>query len=413
MVVDSVSFSKDSIQFLVAEPLSLEDQIDQIVSESIQSEAFPGCVIYACTGDSILFQKAYGHHTYDSIQQVETDAIYDLASVTKVTGATLAIMKLYDNGLIHLDDPISKYVDGLGRKVGNVSFRESLAHQAGLYPWIPFYLESRKKNGDYKSRTVGSKKEGYSYQLNDSLYLYDNFYDRIKKLIRKSEVSSKKEYRYSGLFFYLVPELVELLTDTSYQDYLDYHFFQPLDAKTLTFNPLEKFDADKIVPTEIDTYFRMQQIHGTVHDEGAITMRGISGNAGLFSNAEDLAKVWKMFLNEGITDTIQYLRKETLQLFTTTQYPNNKNRRGLGFDKPLLTYDSLASSVAKSASYRSYGHSGFTGTLVWADPSNDLLFIFLTNRVYPSRENRAIYKLNVRPRIHQLVYDMIINGSNK
>ncbi len=406
---DSIDQQVDSSTFIIEKPISIETKIDSIVAEAIRREAYPGCVIYASKGDSVFFFKSYGYHTYDSARRVAVNDIYDLASVTKVTGATLALMKLYDEGLIDLDDPIGRYIDKVGR-IGKASIRETLAHQAGLRPWIPYYQEVKKKNGRFKSNTVGPQSESFNYALTDSLYLHKDFYSKIKKMIGKSKVSDEKVYRYSGLFFYLVPELVEKLTGTSYEKYLSENFYQPLGAETLMYNPLQQYNRNQIVPTEDDTYFRMEQIHGTVHDEGAITMKGISGNAGLFSNAEDLAKVWRMFLANGRRDTTQYLRPETIQLFTSTQYPNNENRRGLGFDKPLLEYDSTSSSVAKDASFRSYGHSGYTGTLVWADPEADLLFVFLSNRVYPTRENRNLYNLSVRPSIHQLLYDRIKKG---
>lgn len=387
---------------------SIKNSIDSVVFEAIKKEAFPGCVVFASKGDSLLFLKSYGYHTYDSLRRVAVNDIYDLASVTKVVGGTLAMMKLYEDGHYNLDDPIGDYLPKLGRRVGGVTFREVMAHQAGLYPWIPYHQESRRKNGKFKNRSVSNEPDDeYNFGLTDSLYLHKDFYSKIRNMIRKSEVSKEKKYRYSGLFFYLIPELVENLTDTSYQDYLDHHFYKPLDAKTLTFNPLQKFSKEQIVPTEIDSFFRMESIHGKVHDEGAIMMKGISGNAGLFSNAEDLSKVLRLLINEGRIDSIQLLKPYTIQLFTTVQYPNNENRRGLGFDKPLLQYDSIQSSVAKSASFKSYGHSGYTGTLAWADPENELVFIFLTNRVFPSRTYRAIYDLNVRPTIHQYLYDYL------
>ncbi len=386
---------------------NLLNEVDSIVTEAIKKEAFPGCVIYASVDDSIFFLKSFGHHTYDSNRRVAVNDIYDIASITKVVGGTLAIMKLYEDGHIDLDDPIGNYLDKLG-KLGSVTFREAMAHQGGLYPWIPYHLESRKKNGDFKRKTVAlGLSEGFSFPLTDSLYLHDDFYVRIKKLIKRSKVSKKKMYRYSGLFFYLIPELVNNLTDTLYEDYLQTHFYTPVQAETLVFNPLKKFELSQVVPTEIDTFFRMAPIHGKVHDEGAIMMKGISANAGLFSNAEDLGIIFNMLINNGEVDTLQILSPQTIDLFSTVQYPNNNNRRGLGFDKPLLEYDSIRSSVAKDASFRSYGHSGYTGTLAWADPENRFVFIFLTNRVYPSRNNRALYELNIRPTIHQLFYDYL------
>ncbi len=385
----------------------MRNNIDSVVTNAIKAEAFPGCVVLASKGDSVFFIRSYGYHTYDSLRRVAVNDIYDLASVTKVVGGTLAVMKLYENGYFNLDDPIGEYVDKLG-KVGDVTFREALAHQGGLYPWIPYYKEIKKKNGRFKNNTISTVRDSeYNFALSDSLFLHKDFYNRIKTMIRKSKVSDQKKYRYSGLFFYLIPELVENLTDTTFNDYLSHNFFRPLNAKTLTFNPLDSFSTHQIVPTEVDTFFRMQPIHGMVHDEGAIMMKGVSGNAGLFSNAEDLSKIFRMLLNEGEVDTLRLLSKQTIRLFTSAQYPNNDNRRGLGFDKPLLEYDSIASSVAKDVGFDSYGHTGYTGTLAWADPEENMVFIFLTNRVFPSRTYRSIYQLNVRPTIHQFFYDYL------
>jgi CubicO group peptidase (beta-lactamase class C family) len=237
--------------------------------------------------------------------------------------------------------------------------------------------------------------------------MHKDFVERkLKKMIRKSEVSEDKNYKYSGLIFYLIPDLVERLSGKSFDDFLDEEFYMPLGANTIGFNPSKRFDVERIVPTEIDTFFRKQILHGVVHDEGAALMLGVSGNAGLFSNAIDLAKVYQMLLNDGFYGKKRYLKASTIKEFTRVQFPENDNRRGLGFDKPLLVYDQNASSSAFGASPETFGHSGFTGTLVWADPTNDLLFIFLSNRVHPSRTNRKIYTLGVRPAIHNTIYEL-------
>ncbi|MDE0472165.1 MAG: serine hydrolase [Ekhidna sp.] len=388
--------------------VELEQQIDSVVSDAIGHEAFPGCVVYASQRDSVIFFKSYGHYTYDSIKEVTNNSIYDLASITKIVGATLALMKLYEDSLIHLDDPIKKYVNELGKRIGKVTIREALAHQGGLLPWIPYYQEIKKKDGSFKKKYISTAPtEKHPFELSNGLFLCDDFYQRIKRFIKKSGVAENPSYQYSGLFFYLVPELVEKLSSMRYADFLQTHFFDPLDAKTMGFSPLANFSEEFIAPTEVDSFFRMELIHGKVHDEGAIMMQGVSGNAGLFSNAVDLAKVLRMLLNKGVHDTLQLLKPHTIDLFTTVQYPNLGNRRGLGFDKPLLQYDSVKSSVAKSSSRRSFGHSGYTGTLAWADPKNDMVYIFLSNRVYPSRKNTALYRLNVRLTIHQLIYDYL------
>ena len=388
--------------------VGLEKQIDSIIHVAINKEAFPGCVVYAAREDSVLFHKSYGFHTYDSIRKVKEDDIYDLASITKIAGATLALMKLYDDGIIHLDEPINSYVD-IGGQFGKVTIREALAHQGGIRPWIPYHQEIRKKDGTFRTKDMTSVRDDrHEFEITDQLYLSNQFYTkRIKKMIRKSPVIKDPGYKYSGLFFYLVPELVETQTGSPFDQFLEDQFLQYLQNPTFGFKPSESYSLDRIPPTELDTFFRNQLIHGKVHDEGAIMMKGISGNAGLFSNAEDLSKVMQLLLAKGNVDTLRLLSPQTIDLFTTAQYPNLENRRGLGFDKPLLKYDSVASSVARDASERSFGHSGYTGTLTWADPDNGLIFIFLSNRVYPTRNHRALYELNVRPTIHQLLYDYL------
>jgi CubicO group peptidase (beta-lactamase class C family) len=253
------------------------------------------------------------------------------------------------------------------------------------------------------------KKEtkNYNIKITDNLFLHKKYKKRIYKAICKSPVSEVKEYKYSGLAFYLFPEMVSEMTGMDYETYLKKEIYEPLGATTLTYNPQRFFSNDRIIPTERDTFFRHVQIHGTVHDEGAIMMGGVSANAGLFGTANDLAKLAQMYLNGGSYGGKQIIAKESIEEFTKYQYPENENRRGLGFDKPLLEYDYEKSSVAKDASPSSYGHSGYTGTFVWVDPEYELIYIFFSNRVFPTRNNRKIYEMNVRPNIHQVIYDSI------
>ena len=386
-----------------------QKRVDSIVINAIDNEAFPGCVVYATHKDQPILFKSYGYHTYDSLQPTYISDIFDLASVTKVMASTLALMKLYDHGLIDLDLPLNHYVDGLGwRKVGKVTLRECLAHQGGIQSWIRYYSEIQKKNGQYRRNTIAAEKsEKFPFKISEGMYLHKDFYHQIKKMIKKSPVQKEPSYAYSGLFFYLVPEIVQNLTHVSFDRFLEEYFYHPMGLSTLGFNPLDSFALQRIVPTEIDTFFRNEPIHGIVHDEGAILMEGVSGNAGLFGSAEDVAAIWQMLLNNGEYKGERYLNAATIDLFTSYQYPNKNNRRGLGFDKPLLEYDSLLSSVAKSASFHSFGHTGFTGTLAWADPDYDLVYVFLSNRVYPNRDQKSLYRLNVRPEIHQLLYDCV------
>lgn len=396
---------KDSLNLLI----KLQYSIDSIVNNAINQEAFPGCVVYASLGESPFIFKSYGFHTYDSLEPTYTSDIFDLASITKVASSTLAFMKLYDDGLVALDVPIKNYINGLGwHKIRNVTIRECLSHQSGLKSWIKYYDGLNKNNGKYRWHTLSKdSSESFPYKVREGLFLHKDFYKKIKKMIRSAPIEKVPKYVYSGLFFYLVPELVQNLTGEAFDSYLNKYFYQPMKLNTTTFEPLNHFPLSRIIPTEIDTFFRNEPTHGKVHDEGAILMKGISGNAGLFSDAEDLASIGHLLLNRGIYKGDTIISPATVDLFTTYQYPNNQNRRGLGFDKPLLEYDSLISSVAKSASHLSYGHTGYTGTLIWVEPKYDFTFIFLSNRVYPDRTHRALYQLNVRPTIHQLIYEYL------
>jgi len=386
---------------------SLSVTVHDIVSEGIQQGAFPGCVVYAATSDKVLIHQAYGFHTYDSLQPVQLSTIYDQASVTKTAAAGLALMKMYEDGLYKLDEEIGNYIRRLG-KARKSTFREIMAHQAGWKPWIPYYKRLKRNNGKYRRKTLSAvRDEDHPFPVTDSLWLHKDFYSkRIKRMIRKASVSDEKTYRYSGLFFYLVPELVNHLTGMEFKAYLRRKFYKPLGLERTGFNPLDEFDKEEIAPTEIDTFFRKTTIHGKVHDEGAILMEGISGNAGLFSTAGEIGKIYRMLLHPEAFDSL--LKPHTVDLFTTVQYPANNNRRGLVFDKPLLRYDSLKGSVSRHASHLSFGHTGYTGTMVWADPMSDLVFVFQSNRVYPTRERRGLYELNIRPRIHHALYEYLM-----
>lgn len=392
----------------------LNREIERIMTQAIDSMAFPGAQVLLAKNGVVFYRGAFGYHTYDSLRQVQITDLYDLASVTKVTAATLALMKLYDDGLFDLDQSFEYYFPKIAKgDKAKLSMREILSHQSGLKAWIPYWSESQRKNGKWRWNTVktDSSRRFPNRLEGTNLFLHKDFMEKkIYKMIRKSEVNAEKKYLYSGLFFYLVPELVERLSGVPFDQYLLNNFYRPLGAETLGFKPSERFPFDRIIPTENDTFFRQSQLHGAVHDEGAAMMLGVSGNAGLFSNSMDLAKVYQMLLNDGKYGTTQYLKAETVKEFTSVQFPENDNRRGLGFDKPLLEYNERLSSVAKDASAESYGHTGYTGTLVWADPANDLLFIFLSNRVYPTRNNSKIYNLNVRPNIHNLVYELLRIG---
>ena len=404
----------------------MEDSIKAIVEEGIAAGAFPGAQVLVAKEGHVIYHKAFGHQTYDKFQKVTTKDVYDFASVTKTTSALAAVMKLHGEGKFDLDAPLDRYFPKFkNSNKSELSYRSMLAHNARLRPWIPYWGGTLKGNGkypwqkswdsgrinDYRFRSKTFQRDSsakFSIKIKNDLWLHKDFKEKkIYKAIKKSPLNEKEGYVYSGLLFYLLPEIVATMTQTDYETYLNQNFYHRLGAYTLMYNPYKKIPKSRIVPTERDTFFRMMQIHGWVHDEGAAMMDGVSANAGLFGSANDLAKLMQMYLNMGSFGGERLISRATLEEFTRCQYCEEGNRRGLGFDKPLIEYNPDQSSIAKDASPASFGHSGYTGTFTWADPENDLLFIFFSNRVFPTRNNRKLYEMGIRPRIHQALYDAL------
>ncbi|AKA35098.1 serine hydrolase domain-containing protein [Flagellimonas lutaonensis] len=394
----------------------IHSQADSIITNGIKEGAFPGAQVLAAKNGRIIFHKAYGFHTYDSAQAVSPNDVYDLASVTKITAPLPALMKLVDEGKLNLDVPFSTYWKPWQKRKDkrDLTLREILAHQAGLQPYIVFLNKVRKKNGQLKKRFVRQQpNKRFQKQAYEGLFVKNRLGRKVQRMIDRSKVSEEKKYRYSGLPFLIFPKLIEQLTGEGYETYLEKHFYGPMGTKTLCFNPKQKKLPNAIVPTEIDTLFRHTLTQGWVHDENAALLGGVSGNAGLFGSAHDLAKLMLMYQNYGALNGQRYLSEKTVKEFTRVQYAENENRRGLGFDKPLLGNDTLAlkdAYPAPAASPESFGHSGFTGTFVWADPEEQLVFVFLSNRVYPTRERRQLYDLNIRTALHQVFYKAKIEG---
>lgn len=399
--------------------LHLTHVIDSIVNNALEIKAFPGCNVLIAKNGKVVFHKSYGYHTFDGYIAAGKNDIYDLASVTKVTAALPAIMKLVDDQKLNVDERFSVYWTDWKQSAfhrsgkEDITVRELLAHQAGLTPYIPFYKQSMKK-GTLKNRWYRAEAGGkYNLAVAPGLYLRDNFRNKVYRSIRLSPLSKKGRYVYSDLFFILVPELVSSLSGVVFSGFLDSCFYKPLGANSFAFRPWEKFQACSIVPTETDNYFRKRQLQGSVHDESAAVLGGISGNAGLFASANDLAKLLQMYLQKGEYGGRRYLQTCTLDEFNRVQYPANHNRRGLGFDKPLTGNDSLDINnayPAPEASAESYGHSGYTGTFFWVDPVHQLVYIFLSNRVFPTRNNTLLSDLNIRTKIQQAIYNEIEAG---
>lgn len=378
------------------------EKIDSLIENSIKLKAFPGAQIYLKSSD-YTYSKSYGFHTYDSLVQVEQNHLYDLASITKTLAATLAIMKLYDEKKLRLDDVISKYIKNLnGSNKKNSSFHELLIHQSGWKPYISHHLELIKKNGKLKSRFINTRDSKKSIELAKNLFIKNSYYNKIVRKIKRTKIESKGEYIYSGLFFCLVPEIVENISGKSFQNYLNENFYSKIGVN-LMFNPAKNYQMNKIVPTENDNTFRKQLVQGYVHDETAAIMGGISGNAGLFGCANDVGKISELLLNKGSFNNEQLINESTVKYFSNPEnYKNKRAIRGLGFDKPRLT-SSGNTTPSHKFSDSSYGHTGFTGTFFWIDPEKETIIVLLTNRVYPTRSYENLYDLDVRRKLIDLV----------
>jgi len=387
--------------------------IDTIAKMGIEEKAYPGCQVLVAKDGKVIYHKCFGDLTYDDESPVKKDNVYDWASLTKVTGPLPALMKLVDEKKIRLDDKLSKYwPDFIGSNKENLIIRDILAHQAQLAPYISYWTNTVDKDGNLDPNVFRHEpSDEFSVRVSEKMYMSPNYLTHMMDTIRNSKLLPRKRYTYSGLSFFLFPAIIEKLTGQPYEQYLKNTFYKPLGAYSITYNAYQHFPMQQIVPTENDDLFRKEKIRGFVHDEGAAMMNGVSGNAGLFGTTNDLAKLFQMYLQKGYFGGRRYISEETVNEFTRTQFPENRNRRGLGFDKPLIDNnkkDLMDAYPAVSADKSSFGHSGFTGTFAWADPKTNILYVFMSNRVYPTRENNRLYQLNIRTEIHQAIYNSIL-----
>jgi CubicO group peptidase (beta-lactamase class C family) len=384
----------------------LASRLDSLAHYALTENVAPGLQLLVARDQKVVFHKTYGYHTYDSLEEVRKDDLYDFASVTKITSALPALMRLRDQQKFDLDATLGDYLRYFKR--GNkkdIPVRRILSHNAGFIPYISYWQTTTRRNGKYKCRTLSLDSSArYPVKLTDDLFLYKNYKRKIYRMIRKSPVNPEQGYLYSGLSFYLWPEIIESITGVDYEHYLKDSIYHILGAETLTYNPYKQFELERIIPTENDTFFRKIQIHGLVHDEGAAMMDGISANAGLFGTANDLAKLMQMYMNMGKYGDYRFISSPTMKYFTAYHYSNENVHRGLGFDKPLLQ-NKEKGMPARDATEDSFGHSGYTGTFTWADPDTGILFVFMSNRVYPTRANNKIAQLSIRPKMHQAIYD--------
>jgi beta-glucosidase-like glycosyl hydrolase/CubicO group peptidase (beta-lactamase class C family) len=482
---------------------ALKQRLDSVVNLGLREKAYPGAVLQVAKDGKVIYQKAYGYHTYqnevtlagkedlkfktDSKNdvmdgmlnkgvstpqssptgegktifsnngRVQLTDLYDLASITKVSTSALAVMQLMSEGKFDLDKTFQDYYPEFSfSNKANLKFRDMLTHRSGLKAWIPFWMDcvdtlaTVKNSAIYKEKyapmfkrkflesktkynlriakiikedkalikeTINPKSlvwkpntlsttqsDEFNVPVTDNLWLHKGYREKIFDAIKDSPVKPEQGYVYSDLHYYTYPTFMAKLTGMNWEDYLK-KTYRKIGANSLTYNPLRFYPKSQIVPTETDTLFRKTTIHGRVHDEGAGMLDGISGHAGLFGNANDLMKLMQLYLNKGSYGGEQFIKPEVVDECTKYQFPNEKNRRGIAFDK--LDFNPKVGNGPMSASAESYGHSGFTGTFTWIDPKYNLVYVFLSNRVYPTRDNTKISTLNIRTEVGEQLYKLV------
>jgi len=380
-------------------------RIDSAIQFALDKQVFPGCQVLVAKSGEIIYSKSFGYFDYSKKQPVQSNSIYDIASVSKVAGTTLALMHLFDHGKIELDKKASHYSKSLRKSnKKDLTLRDLLTHTAGLQSWIPFYLNTLDSTS-YNSLYLSCRTEEYTLPVANGMFAHSSLADSIWDWILESPVANKGIYKYSDLGFYILQKVVEDISDMPLEVYLNKYIYGPLDLANTSYKPRERFASNRLVPTEYDSVFRKQLIHGYVHDPGAAMMGGVAGHAGLFTNTNDLAILMQLLLNGGVYHQTRIYSEKTVNTFIG--YSDiTKSRRGLGFDKPEPNANK-GTPCSRCCSPLSFGHSGFTGTYIWVDPKYDLVYIFLSNRVNPSADNNQISKLNVRTNIQDLLYEFL------
>lgn len=412
-------------------------EIDEIVNNAIAEKATPGAQVLVARRGMVVYHKVFGYHTYRQTEPVDKNDLYDLASITKIAASVPAIMKLIEQDKLDITQTLGHYLPGLEESnKKDLVIKDVLMHQARLQSWIPFYYDtfeslipdealfSRRISSHYPYMLASNMFMNRNYRFTDSLFndqpvgeytirvanrmfMNRSYRDSIYRRIDESALMPSNRYLYSDLGYYYLKSIIEGISMEPLESFTDKFLFRPLGASRVSFLPLEKFRNTEIVPTENDVIFRRQLVHGHVHDPGTAMIGGVGGHAGLFSNANDLAKVMQMFLQNGKYGGVNFFDSQTISQFTSAPNGHNGNRRGIGFDKPEKN-PSRNGPTARSASSESYGHSGFTGTIAWVDPKEELVYIFLSNRVHPDQLNGKLQQMNVRTKIQQVIYDAIM-----
>nr|WP_318345084.1 glycoside hydrolase family 3 N-terminal domain-containing protein [Muricauda sp. D6] len=382
-------------------------QVDTLVQQGLDSLMYPGAQVLVARKGKVIYNKSFGKPTYNSDLEITEESVYDLASLTKILATLPIIMKMEEEGKIALNDTFKDLIPGyVDTDLKDVTVLKALSHYGRLPAWIAFYIDTltkdRKPSPEFYSKNPS---EAFPYKVAEHLYLTRAYKDSIHNRIGRQSLKSNR-YRYSDLAYYVLKEYIENTYQRPINELVDEFFYKPMGLQRTTFNPLKKIPKDEIVPSEEDDYYRYQTVQGYVHDMGAAMQGGVGGHAGLFSTANEVAKIMQMYLQGGFYGGERFLNERTIKKFNTCYFCNNDVRRGVGFDKPQL---GSSGPTCGCVSRKSFGHSGFTGTFTWADPDTEIVYVFLSNRTYPSATNTLLISSGLRTRVQQAIYDSIIN----
>jgi len=404
-----LNIEKIRLSYGKAQDLNISDsallKIDTIVQNAITEKATPGCEVLAAKDGHVFFHRSYGHHSYDSAaNEVKINDIYDLASITKIASSALILMQLESEGKFNVDSTLGTYLPELldSSAYEELVIKDILTHQAGLISWIPFFIKTLDEG--IPSYELYSKYPSSIHQnrVADDLYILSSYRDSIFHRIIDTKVRKKKKYRYSDLGYYFINQIIKEISGMEQNIYAE-NLYHSIGLQNIGYHPRDKWSLDRIPPTENDTVFRHQLIHGDVHDQGAAMMGGVGGHAGLFSNSNDLAIIMQLYLNKGIYGGDTLINAEIIEKYTSSPfYESNDNRRGITFDKPVRNGVG-GPTCFECTSYKSFGHSGFTGNLTWADPESGIVYVFLSNRVHPDAENHRLINMNIRTEIMKVI----------
>jgi len=384
-------------------------KIDSIANYAIDNKMTPGIQLVVARKGKVIYNKNFGNHTYNTSNKVKFDDVYDIASITKIVATLPLIMGLDDKGIINLNTRLKDILPELqGTNKANITLRKMLSHYAQLKPWIPFYVATldsvtKKPLPKYYRKTKSAK---FSLKVSDNLYMRKDYSDSIFGIIKDTDLISRLRYKYSDLPYYILKKYIETHYNKGLNELVQDHFYKSLGMNNTTYNPVGKIEDSRIIPSEKDNYFRYQEVKGYVHDMGAAMQGGVGGHAGVFSNANDMAKIMQMYLQKGYYGGKRYFSPETIDKYNTCYYCSADNRRGIGFDKPQL---GESGATCGCVSPKSFGHSGFTGTFAWADPDSEIVYVFMANRTYPEAGINRLSREDIRANIQQVIYDAIID----